>query len=179
MQFRVRMMHVLRCLPGIRNELVKQTLSLSFCSTSASAIRTLLMTGLRNAPEAFEKRCGGEYYFLEGVPGSDRQCMELIMKLRDECIESPTIFRCSPICPTSTSEKTRRHTALGLFLAASLPASLTVSTPCAQATLGSLLLQPLLIPFCTSPSSLCSSYLATSSVPERDMRMRRGCRRGG
>jgi hypothetical protein len=67
------------------------------------------------------------------------------MKLRDECIESPTIFRCSPICPTSTSEKTGRHTALGLFLTVSLPASLTVSTPCAQATLGSLLLQPLLI----------------------------------
>jgi hypothetical protein len=71
--------------------------------------------------------------------------MELTTKLRDECIARPTVFRCSPICPTSTSEKTRRHTALGLFLTVSLPASLTVSTPCPQATFGSLLLQPLLI----------------------------------
>jgi hypothetical protein len=48
--FRVRMMHVLRCFPGIRNELVKQILRPSFCSTSSSAIRTLSMTGLRNPP---------------------------------------------------------------------------------------------------------------------------------
>ena len=64
----VRMMHVLECLPGIRNKLVS---NLSSCSTFACPIRTLSMTDLRNVADV--------------VPGSNRRCMKPIM--------NPTIFR--------------------------------------------------------------------------------------
>jgi hypothetical protein len=46
----VRMMHVLKCLPGICNELVKQN-----SQPSASTIQTLSMTDLRNTPAMCSK----------------------------------------------------------------------------------------------------------------------------
>jgi hypothetical protein len=82
----------------MRNELVKQTLSLSFCSTSASASRTLSMTGLRNAPEAFEKKVrrrvllfGRSSWAGSAVHGADHEVTSRVYREPDDIQMLPSL----------------------------------------------------------------------------------------